>query len=58
MPTQDTRLKTIYEYFGKAPANDFRSAGTLTTFRAEWAKLTDEDKNQLEKGIKDGTFTY
>ena len=27
-------------------------------FRAEWAKLTTEDKAQLTKGIKDGSLTY
>jgi hypothetical protein len=27
-------------------------------FKMEWAKLTDQDKEDLKKGIMDGTLTY
>lgn len=30
----------------------------VTEFRAEWARLTDRDKEQLKRGVADGTLTY
>jgi len=56
---EGSRLNTVYKFFGKAPANDFRAnPGTLTTFREEWKALTDEDKDQLQEGIDNGSLTY
>lgn len=30
----------------------------MTDFKADWDKLTEQDKADLEKGIADGTLTY
>lgn len=30
----------------------------VAVFRAEWAKLSDPDKEQLKAGLADGTLTY
>lgn len=30
----------------------------LATFKKEYNQLTDEDKEQLKKGIRDGSLTY
>lgn len=30
----------------------------MVHFRADWQKLTDEDKEQLKTGIENGTFDY
>jgi len=55
----ESRLNVIYRFFGKAPVNDQRlTPGTLTTFREEWKELSDADKDQLQKGIDDGTLNY
>lgn len=31
---------------------------TLSDFSKEWRKLTPEDKEDLKKGVADGTMTY
>lgn len=30
----------------------------LATFKKEWGKLTDQDKEQLKAGVENGTLTY
>lgn len=41
-------LTTIREFFGLNAAE----------FRAQWTKLTTEDKVQLKEGFENGTLTY
>lgn len=43
----------------KEIATFFRKEGeTLSQFAAEWKALPDADKEQIKKGIGDGSFTY
>lgn len=44
-------IADVMNYFG-------RGEGGLTAWRAEWAALTPEDKEQLKTGIDNGTLTY
>jgi hypothetical protein len=45
----ETTLKDLREFFGYAK---------LTDFAKDWKQLSDVDKEQIRKGITDGTFTY
>lgn len=63
-------MATVYRYFkdtydvlpalppGDGPAGDPGQKRGLAGFRANWAKLTDDDKAGLRAGITDGTLTY
>lgn len=43
----------------KAVTEFFRKPGeTLKGFTAEWQSLSDKDKEDLKKGLGDGTLTY
>lgn len=43
----------------KDVANYFRKEGeTLTQFADDWKNLPDADREEIRKGIGDGTFTY
>lgn len=44
----DATLKEVTTYFGIK----------LSEFKNEWAALTDEDREQIKRGIGDGTETY
>ena len=41
-------IKEVMAYFGIP----------ITQFGKEWKQLSEQDKNQLRRGIGDGTFTY
>lgn len=41
-------VKQVVDYFGMK----------LSEFKKEWEKMTETDKEQLKKGIGDGTLTY
>jgi hypothetical protein len=45
-------IKAIKEFFGLRPGD------TLKSFTAEWASLSDQDKEQIREGIGNGTLTY
>lgn len=30
----------------------------ISDFRADWSRLSDQDKADLKQGLQDGTFTY
>ena len=49
--TQPATLKDVRDYFKQEGEN-------LTDFGKEWKELSDKDKDDLKKGIGDGTFTY
>jgi hypothetical protein len=46
--TQDSPISRLRDYF-QMRASDFMR---------EWKELTDQDKEDLKKGIMDGSFTY
>lgn len=46
-------IGAIYKFFGKGGPNP-----TLAGFQAEWAALTEDDKDQLSTGITDGSLNY
>jgi hypothetical protein len=48
MPT-DNILARIREFFGYP---------SLSAFGKDWRALTDEDKDQIKKGIEDGSLNY
>lgn len=45
----EATLKDVSAFF------EFPSLGA---FRAEWSKLSDEDKRELREGIGNGSLTY
>lgn len=47
-----TNTKLISDFFGK------REGDKLTDYMEEYKKLTDEDKQQLGDGIRNGSLTY
>lgn len=42
-------LKGIKDYFGYS---------TLPAFSKDWKQLSDKDKEEIKKGLSDGTLTY
>lgn len=36
----------------------FLGYDNIATFRKEWAELSDKDKDQLKRGIGNGSLTY
>ena len=42
-------LKGIKDFFGYA---------TLADFSKDWKQLTEQDKEQIKTGLRDGTLTY
>lgn len=51
-PPKQTNAKDIKQFFG------FKENQTMTQFLQEFKQLTDDDKNQLGNGIRNGTLTY
>jgi hypothetical protein len=50
--TVPATIKAIKEFFGLRPGD------TLKSFTAEWASLTDTDKEHIRTGIGNGSLTY
>lgn len=50
--TDKSDAVVLKEFFGK------REGQTLTEFVVEMRQLTDEDKQQLADGIRNGSLTY
>lgn len=49
MNMAEITLKGIKDYFGYA---------TLPAFSKDWKQLSDKDKEQIKKGLSDGTLNY
>lgn len=45
-------MADVFKFF--ADGTDYK----MSEFRNDWKDLTDEDKEQLKRGIGDGTLTY
>lgn len=55
MPEKAT-LNQIVNFFGRDPdTGGFRS---LSDFRTEWLKLSEQDREQIATGIGNGSLTY
>jgi len=44
----------VFHFFSDNKTNDYK----IAAFRADWAALDDESKEQLKNGIENGTLTY
>lgn len=47
----EATLKQVAEFFRK-------DGETLSKFADEWKSLTEDDREQIKKGIGDGSLTY
>ena len=47
----DATLKDVRDYFK-------RDGEALTDFGKEWKELSDKDKDDLKRGLGDGSLTY
>jgi hypothetical protein len=50
----EANMLDVFHYFSENKTNDYR----LANFKADWSKLTDQDKADLKQGIGDRTFNY
>lgn len=50
----DANMSDIFKYFSDNKTNSY----TMSDFRADWAKLTDQDKADLKQGLSDGSLNY
>lgn len=44
----------VYAYFSDNKTNGYK----LAQFKKDWQALSDKDKDDLKKGVQDGTFNY
>jgi len=49
MENQTITLKDLKEFFGYTK---------LTDFSRDWKQLSETDREQIRKGVEDGTFNY
>ncbi len=50
----DANMAEVFNYLSDNKQNGY----TMSQFRDDWSKLTDQDKRDLRTGIGDGTLTY
>jgi hypothetical protein len=50
----DATMLDVFNYMSDNKTNGYK----LASFKADWSKLTDQDKADLKAGIGDGTLTY
>jgi hypothetical protein len=53
----EASIKQIADFF-LTDGKGGKRVGSLTEFSAEWKTLDDASKDQIKKGIGDGTLTY
>ena len=47
-------MLAVYMFFSDDKSNGY----SLASFKADWQKLSDKDKDQLKTGVENGTLTY
>jgi hypothetical protein len=54
----ETGILKVWPYMKPAYISQTPVALTITNFKAEWAELSGESKEQLRDGIVNGSLTY